>query len=89
MNNPLLYRGVGEGARFGRKDRRKGKGMKVINYKARPVPQVQCGEGRWVGGTGEEVGCGMGSPSARGAEPVRGPADPLKICLEGRTEPRA
>ena len=30
----------------------------------------------------------MRGPSARGAEPVRGPADPLKIHLEGRTEPR-
>ena len=30
----------------------------------------------------------MGCPSAGGAEPIRGPANPLQICLEGRTEPR-
>ena len=30
----------------------------------------------------------MGWPSAGGAEPIRGPANPLQICLEGRTEPQ-
>ena len=34
------------------------------------------------------MGCGVGCPSAGGAEPVRGPADPLQICPEGRAEPR-
>ena len=41
-----------------------------------------------MGGAGEEVGCSVGCPSAGGAEPIRGPADPLQICLEGRAEPR-
>ena len=39
-------------------------------------------------GTGEEVGCGVGCPSAGGAEPIRGPANPFQICLEGWAEPR-
>ena len=30
----------------------------------------------------------MGCPSAGGAEPIRGPANPLQVCLECRTEPR-
>ena len=30
----------------------------------------------------------MGCPSAGWAEPIRGPAHPFQICLEGRAEPR-
>ena len=41
-----------------------------------------------MGGTVEEVGGGVGGPSARGAEVVRGPANPLQVGFEGRTEPR-
>ena len=41
-----------------------------------------------MGGTVEKVGGGMGGPSAGGAQVVRGPADPLQVGFEGRTEPR-
>ena len=41
-----------------------------------------------MGGAVEEVGGGVGSPSAGGAKVVRGPANPLQVGIEGRTEPR-
>ena len=41
-----------------------------------------------MGGAVEEVGGGVGGPSAGGAQAVRGPANPLQICLEGRAEPQ-
>ena len=42
-----------------------------------------------MGGAVEEVGGGVGGPSAGGAQVVRGSADPLQIGFEGRAEPRA
>ena len=41
-----------------------------------------------MGGTVEEVGGGVGGPSAGGAQVVRGPANPLQVGFKGRTEPR-
>ena len=40
-------------------------------------------------GAVEKMGGGVGGPSAGGAQVVRGPADPLEVRFEGRTEPRA
>ena len=37
-----------------------------------------------MGRAGEDVGGGVGGPSARGAEGVRGSADPLQEAVEGR-----
>ena len=71
-----------------RGQREEGKRGKEVCHGAGPVPQVPHRQGSGVGGTGEDVGGGVGGSSAGGTEDVRGPAYPLKIGVEGRAEPR-
>ena len=63
---------------------KEGKCREEIGCRAGSFPQVPHREGGGVRGTGEDMGGGMGSPSARGAEGVRGSAHPLQETVEGR-----
>ena len=67
---------------------RERKGEKKFCHGAGPLPKVLNLQEGGMGGTVEEVGSGVGGSIARGAEVVRGPANPLQVGFEGRTEPR-
>ena len=76
-------RGFRRGTRDGRQVE-EGESRKKVRGRAGSFPQVPHREGGGVRGAGEDMGGGMGGPSARGAEGVRGSADPLQETVEGR-----